>query len=206
MGISERKERDRNEMKKCILDAALQLFTEKGYESVTLRLIAQKIEYSPATIYLYFKDKDDIFYELHTAGFEKLYKIQSSLASIADPVERLHKHSEIYIKFALENPQYYDIMFIMRSLSERIKAKKEWKAGERSYQVLRENVQSCFDAGYFKGQHVEVVTFSMWSFVHGIASLIIRGRHLMIPKEYLEKILEGSRKFIYDIAVLSKGS
>jgi len=60
MGLKERKERDKLEMKDRILQSAHQLFVEKGFEQVSIRNIAEAIEYSPATIYLYFKDKDEI--------------------------------------------------------------------------------------------------------------------------------------------------
>jgi hypothetical protein len=119
-------------------------------------------------------------------------------------MERLHKHSEIYIQFALDNQEYYDIMFIMRSLALRIKENKEWVAGSRAYEVLRQNVKDCMDTGYFKGQHLEVVTFSLWAYVHGISSLVIRGRFMMVPEEYLDKIIIGSRIFITDLAKLTK--
>jgi AcrR family transcriptional regulator len=204
MGITERKERDRQEMRSLILEAALNLFHHKGYENITLRQIAQKIEYSPATIYLYFKDKDEIFFELHNEGFDKLYQIQLSLSSIIDPIKRLHKHSEEYIRFALENPEYYDIMFIMRCTALKIKEKKVWEAGGRSYQYLKQNVQECINNGYFKDIHPEVATFTMWSFVHGIASLCIRGRSNMIPKEFLDKIIDGSRDLVYSMIISSK--
>ncbi|HEY9245546.1 MAG TPA: helix-turn-helix domain-containing protein, partial [Candidatus Methanoperedens sp.] len=74
MGIKERKELEKQEMRKLILDTAMRLILEKGFENVTIRHIAEEIEYSPATIYLYFKDKDDIIYTLHREGFEKLYR------------------------------------------------------------------------------------------------------------------------------------
>jgi AcrR family transcriptional regulator len=60
MGIKERKELEKQKMRKLILDNAMKLFLEKGFENITIRHIAEKIEYSPATIYLYFKDKDEI--------------------------------------------------------------------------------------------------------------------------------------------------
>ena len=96
MGIAERRERDKQTMRRMILDTAMKLFVEDGYEQVSIRKIAENIEYSPATIYLYFKDKDEIFYGLHGEGFDKLLKRQQTTSSIEDPVERLHRLCEIY--------------------------------------------------------------------------------------------------------------
>jgi AcrR family transcriptional regulator len=71
MGIVERRQREKQQMRRQILDTAMDLFIENGYEEVSIRRIADHIEYSPATIYLYFQDKDDILFVLHEEGFEK---------------------------------------------------------------------------------------------------------------------------------------
>jgi AcrR family transcriptional regulator len=71
MGISERKEREKQEMREKILLVATEMFIEEGYDKTSIRKIADKIEYSPATIYLYFKDKDEIFHAIHDKGFDK---------------------------------------------------------------------------------------------------------------------------------------
>jgi AcrR family transcriptional regulator len=85
MGIAERRESDKQRMRGRILEAAMKLFLKEGFERVTIRAIAKAIEYSPATIYLYFKDKNEILYALQTIGFEKLYKEQQDVLKIKDP-------------------------------------------------------------------------------------------------------------------------
>jgi AcrR family transcriptional regulator len=174
MGITERKDRDKAEMQKIILDAAIQLFINDGYDGVSIRKIASKIEYSPGTIYTYFEDKDSIFYALHIEGFGMLYQKQLSVQSIKNPRERLLAHGKAYIEFALENKQYYDVMFIIKGPEEIIFKKKDWDHGFRSYDLLKRNVDECQAVGIFKGQNTESVAFLLWSVVHGIASLIIR--------------------------------
>ena len=74
MGVTERKERHKEDLKKDILTAAKELFTEKGFEATSIRAIAEKIEYSPATIYLYYKDKNEIVHALHQDGFQTVGK------------------------------------------------------------------------------------------------------------------------------------
>ena len=69
MGIAERKEREKQEMRTLILSTATNLFVERGYDSVSMRNIAEAMEYSPATIYLYFKDKNELLYTLSEEGF-----------------------------------------------------------------------------------------------------------------------------------------
>ncbi len=176
MGVQERKEREKEEMRRIILKASMGLFIQEGYDGVSIRKIAKKIEYSPGSIYTYFTDKDSIFYALHVEGFEILFKKQISTQSINDPRERLLAQGKAYIEFALENQEYYDIMFIMRESIELIckDETKDWTHGQRSYDLLKRNVSECQSAGMFKNQNVESVAFLLWSVVHGIASLIIR--------------------------------
>lgn len=198
MGIKERKELEKSEMRGLILKTAMNLFLDKGFENITIRNIAEKIEYSPATIYLYFKNKDEILYTLRSEGFEKLYEHQKSSLKLNDPIERLHKHGEAYIQFALENPEYYDLMFMMKGPVKRIQEINDCDIGLKSYELLKTNVKECMEAGLFPRTNIDVAAFSLWSYVHGIASLIIRGRGIMFPEERINYIVEGALNFMLE--------
>ena len=163
-------------MKQLILDAAMKLFLDKGFYSVSIRNIADAIEYSPATIYLYFKDKDDILFALHNAGFERLYKRQQKTLTIKDPGDRLRKQGEVYIRFALEQPEYYNLMFIMRSPLRKVGKDEKWNAGRRAYETLKDNVEAAINAGVLEKADPEIATYALWSLAHGIVSLILRNR------------------------------
>ena len=204
MGIAERKELEKQKMRKLILKTAMKLFLEEGFENITIRRIAEKIEYSPATIYLYFKDKDEILYTLHNEGFEELYRRQLKTLSIKDPLERLREQGEMYILFALENPEYYDLMFMMRGPAKKVTEKKEPDIGMRSYEFLRENVKECMEEGLLPEANVDVAAFSLWSHVHGISSLIIRARYTTFFEEQIDYFVKGSLNFMLD-GILNKG-
>ena len=198
MGITERKELEKQKMQKLILDTAMRLFLEEGFENITIRHIAQEIEYSPATIYLYFKDKDEILYTLHREGFEELYRRQQTILLIDDPLKRLRRHGEIYVSFALENPEYYDLMFIMRKPVKKIKENKEWDVGLRSYGFLGRNIKECMEAGKFPDVDINMATFALWSYVHGMVSLIIRDRCIMFPERDANHIVKEALDFMLD--------
>jgi len=183
MTISNRKERQKEELRGKILQAARELFMEKGFEETSIRNIAERIEYSPTTIYLYFKDKDDIFYALHQQGFALLNQYFRPLALVEDPFERLKALNKAYIRFALENGEFYDLMFIIRSPMNSIdkekthpKDKSKWEEGARAFTFLVDTISECIAKGYFKGMNPELLAFTTWSMVHGIASLEIRNR------------------------------
>ena len=177
MTITTRKERQKEELKGKILQAAKELFMQKGFEDTSIRNIAEKIEYSPTTIYLYFKDKDDIFCELHREGFGLLNQYFRPLAHVSDPYERLKAINKAYISFAMENGELYDLMFIINAPMKSIKKdESDWEEGARAFSFLVTTIQECLSKGYFKGMNPEVLAFTVWSMVHGIASLEIRNR------------------------------
>jgi AcrR family transcriptional regulator len=197
MGTGERKEREKLEMRQLIVKTAMKLFIKNGIDNVSIRAIAEKIEYSPGAIYSYFKDKGEIIHAIHNEGFEKLYTLQRTLDNVTDPLEKLSKMGRLYMKFALENRDYYDLMFIAKGVGEKIHEKKEWDVGERSYDYLRQTVKDCIEKGYLIESDIDSATFAIWGFVHGMASLIIRGRCAMMPDNQIKNIVDGSLNFIY---------
>src|SRR5947207_9749936 len=115
MGIKERQERDRETVRRAILDAARDLFTTEGYRNVSIRKIAERIEYSPAAIYSYFPSKDDIFFALAEEGF-RLLGDPAGCNQTLGPVERMRAIFWRLYQFSREHPQYFDLMFIDRSV------------------------------------------------------------------------------------------
>ncbi len=178
-----------------ILDASMKLFIEEGYENVTIRKIADIIEYSPTTVYLYFKDKDEIFYHLHEQGFARLTEINQNLAGIDNPLMRLYKMGENYLHFGLENPEYYDIMFIqhgpMKALMEREDC--NWHYGDSALNLLKQTVNEAMENGVIYKGNVEAASMAVWGMVHGLVSLAIRERFdKLIPKEEIPAMVNKS--------------
>jgi AcrR family transcriptional regulator len=206
MGISQRKEREKEDLKKSILDAARTLFLEKGYEQTSIRNIAEKIEYSPTTIYLYFEDKDAIFHEIHDQAFLLLQSEFAQLRNIEDPLERLEMMGKMYIDFALKNKELYDLMFILEAPMNALKRKDEcWDEGADTFQGLKSLVRECMDKGLLMEQDVEEVSFFIWSTVHGMCSLFIRNRCVhVIENESLNTIVEKSYSAMFKILEIFK--
>ena len=177
MGIVERKEKQKLEIRKLILEASMKLFMEEGFGNVTIRKIADLIEYSPTTVYLYFKDKDEIFFSLHDIGFQKMEEMNRDLAAINNPLLRLHKMGENYLEFGMSNPEYYNLMFIQDEPMKKItELGCDWVKGDSALNRLKETVSECIEKGYIPKGDPHLVSLSVWSFVHGLVSLAIRGR------------------------------
>lgn len=176
MAIKERKEREKQEMRNLIIESATQLFLKQGYDKTSIRNIAEDIEYSPATIYLYFKEKDEIFYVIHENAFAILDQELRKHDVVEDPFERLAAIGKTYIRFAIENPDYYDLMFIMRAPMAQIKSEEKWEAGDCAFGYLLETLSACLEQQRIKPVDLHVAAVTTWSFVHGLASLYIRER------------------------------
>ena len=194
MGIKDRKKRDAGKMRSRILKAAMQLYVKGGYENVTMRRIAAKIEYSPGTIYLYFQNKNDIMLQLCYQGFERFLAHQDKLEKIADPLERLSAGGRYYLAFALENPELYELMFATKEIFKESGPDEE-SVPLRAFRKFAENVKACLDAGLFSAGEVETTAIALWATLHGLASLLIKGRLRFLPEESLAKVVEQAFAF-----------
>src|SRR5438445_8027128 len=111
MGIKERQVRDREAIRRAILDAARDLFVREGYQHVSIRKVAERIEYSPAAIYGYFPSKDDIFFALAEEGFRLLGDptdlVERDQLGSLDPLDRLRAIFWRVYEFSGQHPQYF---------------------------------------------------------------------------------------------------
>ena len=191
MGIIERKERDREEMRKLILSAAQKLFLSNGYEKVSIRNIADEIEYSPATIYLYYKDKNELFFALHQSAFGKLIEEFAPITQLAQPMDKLIELGRLYIRFAFDNPELFDLMFIMTAPMDSLACREDiWEDGHRTFYVLQNVVQECIDAGDIKHPDAERAGLMIWSMVHGLAALFLRKRMMIFGEERKKALMD----------------
>lgn len=163
-------------MRQEILDAARELFVQEGYENVSMRRIAEKIEYSPTTIYLYFDDKVSLLYAICEETFARLAKRMETIAKDAgDPVRALKKGCRAYVDFGLKYPNHYKVTFINHPEHPRDDKRhlKEQSMGMRAYGNLRAAVEACIKAKKFRETNVDAVTQMVWAGGHGVTSLLI---------------------------------
>ena len=168
MGIKERQERDREAVRRSILDAARELFVTEGYHTVSIRKIAEKIEYSPAALYGYFPSKDDIFYALAEEGFRLLWKRDntSTLDADLDALEPLEKIRTIFwrlYEFSREHPQYFELMFMDRSVPRISQVYERFAFAREMKSHLVAQIQSCIDAGVLPSHLNPHIVFRMLS-------------------------------------------
>ena len=178
MGVKERRERVKSETRDKILDAARELFISEGYEAVSMRKIAEKIEYSPTAIYVHFADKEDLFHELCHEDFARLAEVFQSSAMPLDPVERLRLIGQSYVDFGIRYPNHYKLMFMtphppaeLDEQDQEIKGNPEVDA----YAFLKLTVGQAIAANRLREEYAdaELVSQTLWGAVHGVISLNI---------------------------------
>jgi AcrR family transcriptional regulator len=189
LGLKERQERDREAVARAILDAARELFVTHGYEEVSIRKIAERIEYSPAAIYGYFPSKDDIFFALAEEGFRLLFSYSGSAAAARpeDPVDSIRVMFWRYFEFSKEHPEYFALMFLDRTVP---RISKDWNRfgfiGEmRQEMIVR--IQQAIDAGVFPaGTSPHAVFRVLLTSLHGAATMKLCDR--MAPGEDADQL------------------
>jgi AcrR family transcriptional regulator len=178
MGIRERREREKIETREIILNAARELFISEGYEGVSMRKVAEKIEYSPTAIYVHFKDKDDLFRELCHEDYARLAAEFQAASLPADPIERLRQIGQTYIEFGLHYPNHFKLMFMTphppAELDERdrdVKGNPE----KDSYAFLMQTVHEALAEGKFREdlKDAELIAQTLWAAAHGVVALKI---------------------------------
>lgn len=139
MGIKERQDRERHAVRQSILDAACELFITEGYRNVSIRKIADRIEYSPAAIYSYFAGKDDIYFALAEEGFRLLHERVGSALGHEDPMMDVRNGWWAFYQFSKEQPAFFELMFVDRSVPQ---INEQWEGFETVKQLLLRAVAS----------------------------------------------------------------
>jgi AcrR family transcriptional regulator len=194
VGITERKEREKTERRQAILAAAQRLFNEQGFEKVSMRNIAEAIEYSPATIYLYFKDKNELLFALQNQAFGQLAHSFEAVFAIEHPAERLEAVGHKYLEFAFQHPELFELMFVMNGPMEAVLARggaTPWASGRAAFDRVVQVMQHGIDAGVFtRTTNAETAALMAWSQVHGLATLYLRKRMMIFPEDRRQAIME----------------
>ena len=176
MGPRERRDRERGEVRTRILDAARELFAAEGYEAVTMRRIAERIEYSPTAIYFHFRDKETLLTELCQNDFLTLASQFTKLQEVPDPIEKRRATGLAYFHFGLEYPNHYRLMFMTpHPPVDEGKAIEKGNPEEDAYAFLKSIVAQCIAENRFRPEltDADLVAQTVWGGVHGAISLHI---------------------------------
>lgn len=158
------------DLKKIIKDTAKSLFLKEGYEKISMRNIAELIQYTPTTIYLYYKNKDELLLDI-LADYNDEYSNQLAkiMCSTAEVHIKLKNYLSLYIKHGTENPAMFKLLtlFFINSKSTSSGSKEN-----SSYAMLKGLIEACVENGYFRQESSSKIAQLMWMEIYGITSLL----------------------------------
>jgi AcrR family transcriptional regulator len=176
MGIAERKNRQKQALRERILDAARRIVMREGFAALSMRKIADAIEYSPATLYLHFESRDEIARALCSEGYAQLLASFEPVAKIADPGARLRALGHAYVGFGIAHPETYRLIFMEdpnytnATLAEAADASDE--AGDTAFRMMVDSVDQLRNAGRLPAATEGAVwAEALWATMHGIVAL-----------------------------------
>ncbi len=181
MGAKERRVREKEHLRRRILDAAREILLKEGCDCLTMRKVAEKIEYTPTTIYLHFQDKEELIGTVCDETFEGLLRVLERVQKEhSEPLKRLRAGCRAYVDFGLENPELYRVTFLtaMPHLAQHDpkvleELAQRHPAGFKAFDFLREAVAGCTKDGILRKMDAETGAQAIWASIHGIVSLLI---------------------------------
>lgn len=213
MKLTDKKEKNREMLRGQILQVAKRLFLAHGYEATSMRKIASEMGFSPTAIYLYYEDKATIAYALQEEGFKQLRLQFSGLTYVDHPFERFKAMGRAYLSFAIHNPDFYELMFVMKQPMEYLRTVQQdgadggWSEGAATFTMLMEAVTACQEIGYFRGYDAEAFAFMVWSTMHGLCTLNLHGHFSHCVRQHssedearlLDQVMETFIKVLSDL-------
>ena len=199
MGTKERHQRERNRTREAILTAARELFVAEGYRNVSMRKIADRIEYSPAAIYSYFPSKDDIFFSLAEEGFRLLAGCgMASARGAEDPLERLRRGLWAFYEFSKTHPEYFELMFVDRSVPSLSQDFQRFEFFQETTARAEADIRACIERGQFsKALNPPAALHVLWVGMLGAATIALAQRLApgenpdALAHDVLESLLAG---------------
>jgi AcrR family transcriptional regulator len=204
MGVKERHEREREAVSRAILDAARALFVAEGYQNVSIRKIADRIEYSPAAIYSYFPSKDDIFFALAEEGFHLLFASAcpgaGPVTESNEPIDNVRSAFWHFYQFSRKHPEYFALMFVDRSVPRITHLRERFSFLSSMKERVTSQIQAAMDAGQLpKGADPHTVFRILSTAVIGAAIVHLCNRFgpgedpEALARDTLEAVLTGLR-------------
>lgn len=173
----ERRERERLELRGRILDVAREMFVKEGFEAVTMRSLAKRIEYSPTAIYLHFKDKEALLAELCNEDLREMHDALYAVNVAHGTVERLYAVAKTYVEFSLSHPAQYQLVFMTPrpAIATTDKPEANQRMEQLAYGTLRTNWQELIKTGLLRDEIADpdLLAQTWLCGLHGIVAMAI---------------------------------
>ncbi|MBI5100448.1 MAG: TetR/AcrR family transcriptional regulator [Nitrospirae bacterium] len=203
MGLREKRARHKEDFRLEILNSARELFIDDGYEKFSMRKLAEKIDYSPTTIYHYFKNKDDLLFAICEDFFDQFFAQLTRFRSVSrDPVETLRLALLYLIEFGLKSPDQYVVILLSKhsAYGTRDEFVQKESMARNTYFAFKDMVGDCIKAGRLKEIDEDVISCSFAAVSHGLVMMnlcrptFVRDNINQIAHALVDAVLRGYRK------------
>jgi len=195
LGLKERRQRQRQELRAGILAAAREIASSEGWQAVTIRKIAALIEYSPPVIYEYFGSKEEILLEVMRTGYAEQLRAVEAAAEAADgPEEALLAMGHAWLDSAFRSPDLYQVMYGLGGVP--FSAAETRKEGEKIGDVIGAAIEGVLRKHGKQPDDVEGKVALLWATAHGLVALTMVGRIPGGQQEALRLAEQATRDYI----------
>ncbi len=202
MGVIEKRAKQKEEFRREILDSAREIFINDGYDGFSMRKLAEKIDYSPTTIYLYFKNKDDLLFAICEEFFANFFAELNHIRTVSqDPIETLRQAVLYLIEFGLKNPNQYKLIFFTKSVyGTKEELVEQESMGRNTYFVFKEIVQDCITAEKLRQIDADIIVDTLSIASHGVVAKNIhcanfsKERSDIVAHTLVDVLLRGLQK------------
>jgi len=202
MGVIEKRAKQKEAFRREILDSAREIFISDGYDGFSMRKLAGKIDYSPTTIYLYFKNKDDLLFAICEEFFATFFAELNHIRSVSqDPIEILRQAFLYLMNFGLKNPNQYKLIFFTKSVyGTREELVEKESMARNTYFVFREIVGDCIKTGKLREIKPDVIVDTLAVASHGVIAKkiycadFLKERSDTVANTLVDLLLRGLQK------------
>lgn len=183
------------DLRSAILEQSRHLLIAHGYDALSMRKIAKRIGYSATAIYLHFDSKESLFHALIEQGMDRMSLALSEAASRSRASENpLRSLCRAYIDFGLENPEYYEVMFVLKPVLRHRYPADKYRRARRNLDIFAEALRAGGDPAIGSDSAaLRIDATRVWAMLHGVVSLLIAKRidSGLDPNDLIEAAIDG---------------
>jgi AcrR family transcriptional regulator len=176
-----------------IIDVSKELLLKDGFSKISMRKIANRVNVTATSIYLHFENKDDLLLTLIEESIQNLNKaLMEAMNPSLDPIQQLEELAGAYIKYALENPQEYEIIYMVRPEEMPKYPKEKFQEVRQTYELLSGIIQNGKDKELFEVDNPLISAYTLWAQIHGVVTVVLNKRlDTRIPRDsFLDQAID----------------
>lgn len=182
-----------SDLRQRLLKSARKILLGEGQRNFSLRKIARETNVSATSIYLHFDSKDHLIHVLMEESIDRLNdKLEDSIKGSTDPIEKLNILAKVYVRFALENTEEYQIIYMVSSDQMSRYPKEKFRKARRGYEMVTEVLEEGVRKNLLDEDHPRVAAYTFWAQLHGVMSVVLSKRldNRLDQKEFIEQAIE----------------